>query len=177
MKMVFCGVDESLLDKEISFAMGDGTKKFFLECQSDKYEKAGIEEGKYYDVIKYDTPKGIFDCYIVLEDNTIVDVNSCFFCENAEKDEIKTTKEISLGDLIAIQGSGNFIEVMNGFIDIINGSSYESYEEAYKSIVDGLTELCTQVIEMRDDLIDSLGVESFDIPNDMMIEVEEGQED
>ena len=61
MKMIFCGVKESLLDGEISFAMGDGTKKFFLECQSDKYEKAGIEEGKYYDVIKYDTPNGIYD--------------------------------------------------------------------------------------------------------------------
>ena len=29
--------------------------KFFLECQSEMYKKAGIEEGKYYDVIKHDT--------------------------------------------------------------------------------------------------------------------------
>lgn len=173
MKMVFCGVDESLLDGEISFAMGDGAKKFFLECQSDKYEKAGIEEGKIYDVVKYDTPNGLFDCYIVLEDNTIVDVNSCFFCENSEKDEIKITKEISLNDLITIQSSGHFIEVMNGFIDIINGGSYESYEEAYKTLVDSLMELCESVKEMRDDLIDSLEVESLDIPFDMMIELEE----
>ena len=93
MKMVFCGVDESLLDGEISFAMGDGTKKFFLECQSDKYEKAGIEEGKYYDVIKHDTPNGIYDCYIELKDNKVLDVNSCFFAEELE-DEIKTTKEV-----------------------------------------------------------------------------------
>lgn len=176
MKMVFCGVKESLLDREISFTMNDSVRNFFLECQSDIYKKAGIEEGKLYDVIQYDAPNGVFDSYIVLEGNTIVDVNRCFFSEDIE-DTITLTKEISLGDLISIQSSGNFIEVMNGFIDIINGSSYESYEEAYKSIVDGLTELCTQVIEMRDDLIDSLGVESFDIPNDMMIEVEEGQED
>lgn len=173
MKMVFCGVDESLLDEEISFTMNDSVRNFFLECQSDRYEKAGIEEGKIYDVVKYDTPNGLFDCYIVLEDNTIVDVNSCFFCENSEKDEIKITKEISLNDLITIQSSGHFIEVMNVFIDIINGGSYESYEEAYKTLVDSLMELCESVKEMRDDLIDSLEVESLDIPFDMMIELEE----
>lgn len=173
MKMVFCGVDESLLDREVFFTMTDSVRNFFLECQSDRYEKAGIEEGKIYDVNKYDTPNGLFDCYIVLEDNTIVDVNSCFFCENSEKDEIKTTKEISLNDIISIQSSGNFIEVMNGFVDIINEDSYESYEEAYKSLVGGLMELCKYVKEMRDELIDSLEVESFDIPLDMMIEVEE----
>ena len=172
MKMVFCGVDESLLDGEISFAMGDGTKKFFLECQSDKYEKAGIEEGKYYDVIKYDTPKGIFDCYIVLEDNTILDVNSCFFAEELE-DEIKTTKEISLNDLLAIQSSGHFIEVMNEFIDMYNGYRFDSYEEAYKTMVESLTELTDSVREMRDELIDSLNVESLNIPLNMMIELEE----
>ena len=172
MKMVFCGVDESLLDGEISFAMGDGTKKFFLECQSDKYEKAGIEEGKYYDVIKYDTPKGIFDCYIVLEDNTILDVNSCFFAEELE-DEIQLTKAISLNDLLAIQSSGHFIEVMNEFIDMYNGYRFDSYEEAYKTMVESLTELTDSVREMRDDLIDSLNVESLNIPLDMMIELEE----
>lgn len=172
MKMVFCGVDESLLDKEIAFTMNDSVRKFFLECQSIRYEKAGIEEGKYYDVIKYDTPNGLFDCYIELEDNTIVDVNSCFFAEESE-DEIKITKEISLNDLIAIQSSGKFLEVMNGFIDMINGNSYESYEEAYKSLVDDLMELCEQVKEMRDELIDSLEVESLDIPVDMMIELGE----
>ena len=172
MKMVFCGVDESLLDGEISFAMGDGTKKFFLECQSDKYEKAGIEEGKYYDVIKYDTPNGLFDCYIVLEDNTIVDVNSCFFSENIE-DKIKTTKAISLNDLLAIQSSGHFIEVMNEFIDMYNGYRFDSYEEAYKTMVESLTELTDSVKEMRNDLIDSLNVESLNIPLDMMIELEE----
>lgn len=177
MKMVFCGVDESLLDEEISFTMNDSVRNFFLECQSDRYEKAGIEEGKIYDVVKYDTPNGLFDCYIVLEDNTIVDVNSCFFCENSEKDEIKITKEISLNDVIAIQSSGHFIEVMNGFIDIINENSYKSYEEAYKSLVDGLMELCESVKEVRDELIDSLEVESFDIPVDMMIDVEMRQED
>ena len=172
MKMVFCGVDESLLDGEISFAMGDGTKKFFLECQSDKYEKAGIEEGKYYDVIKYDTPKGIFDCYIELEDGTIVDVNSCFFAEELE-DEIQLTKAISLNDLLAIQSSGHFIEVMNEFIDMYNGYRFDSYEEAYKTMVESLTELTDSVKEMRDDLIDSLNVESLNIPLDMMIELEE----
>ena len=172
MKMVFCGVDESLLDKEISFAMGDGTKKFFLECQSDKYEKAGIEEGKYYDVIKYDTPKGIFDCYIELEDNKVLDVNSCFFAEELE-DEIQLTKAISLNDLLAIQSSGHFIEVMNGFIDMYNGYRFDSYEEAYKTMVESLTELTDSVKEMRDDLIDSLNVESLNIPLDMMIELEE----
>lgn len=177
MKMVFCGVDESLLDGEISFAMGDGAKKFFLECQSDKYEKAGIEEGKLYDVNKYDTPNGLFDCYIVLENNTIVDVNSCFFYENIEEDKITLTKEISLNNLLAIQSSGKFLEVMNGFIDVINENSYKSYEEAYKSLVDDLMALCESVKEMRDELIDSLEVESFDIPVDMMIEVEERQED
>lgn len=176
MKMVFCGVDESLLDREIFFTMKDSVRKFFLECQSVVYEKAGIVEGKYYDVIKYDTPNGLFDCYIELEDNTIVDVNSCFFVEESE-DEIKITKEISLNDLIAIQSSGKFLEVMNGFIDMINGNSYESYEEAYRSIVDDLMELCEQVKEMRDELIDSLDVESLDIPVDMMIELGEGQED
>ena len=172
MKMVFCGVDESLLDEEISFAMGDGTKKFFLECQSDKYEKAGIEEGKYYDVIKYDTPKGIFDCYIELEDNKVLDVNSCFFAEELE-DEIKTTKEISLNDLLSIQSSGHFIEVMNEFIDMYNGYRFDSYEEAYKTMVESLTELTDSVKEMRDDLIDSLNVESLNIPLNMMIELEE----
>lgn len=171
MKMVFCGVDESLLDREVFFTMGDGTKKFFLELQSERFKKAVIEEGKYYDVIKYSTPKGIYDCYIALEDNTILDVNSCFFAEELE-DEIKITKEISLNDLIAIQSSGKFLEVMNGFIDMINGNSYESYEEAYKSLVDDLMELCEQVKEMRDELIDSLEVESLDIPLDMMIELD-----
>lgn len=172
MKMVFCGVDESLLDGEISFAMGDGAKKFFLECQSDKYEKAGIEEGKLYDVNKYDTPNGLFDCYIELEDNTIVDVNSCFFAEELE-DEIKITKEISLNDLITIQSSGHFIEVMNEFIDMYNGYRFDSYEEAYKTMVASLTELTDSVKEMRDDLIDSLNVESLNIPLNMMIELEE----
>lgn len=172
MKMVFCGVDESLLDGEISFAMGDGAKKFFLECQSDKYEKAGIEEGKLYDVNKYDTPNGLFDCYIELEDNTIVDVNSCFFAEELE-DEIKITKEISLNDLITIQSSGHFIEVMNEFIDMYNGYNFDSYEEAYKTMVESLTELTDSVREMRDDLIDSLNVESFNIPTNMRIELEE----
>ena len=172
MKMVFCGVDESLLDGEISFAMGDGTKKFFLECQSDKYEKAGIEEGKYYDVIKYDTPNGIYDCYIELKDNKVLDVNSCFFAEELE-DEIKTTKEISLNDLLSIQSSGHFIEVMNEFIDMYNGYRFDSYEEAYKTMVESLTELTDSVREMRDDLIDSLNVESLNIPLDMMIELEE----
>ena len=172
MKMVFCGVDESLLDGEISFAMGDGTKKFFLECQSDKYEKAGIEEGKYYDVIKYDTPNGIFDCYIELEDNKVLDVNSCFFAEELE-DEIQLTKAISLNDLLTIQSSGNFIEVMNEFIDMYNGYRFDSYEEAYKTMVESLTELTDSVREMRDDLIDSLNVESLNIPLNMMIELEE----
>ena len=172
MKMVFCGVDESLLDGEISFAMGDGTKKFFLECQSDKYEKAGIEEGKYYDVIKHDTPNGIYDCYIELKDNKVLDVNSCFFAEELE-DEIKTTKEISLNDLLSIQSSGHFIEVMNEFIDMYNGYRFDSYEEAYKTMVESLTELTDSVREMRDDLIDSLNVESLNIPLDMMIELEE----
>lgn len=172
MKMVFCGVDESLLDGEISFAMGDGAKKFFLECQSDKYEKAGIEEGKIYDVNKYDTPNGLFDCYIVLEDNTILDVNSCFFAEELE-DEIQLTKAISLNDLLAIQSSGHFIEVMNEFIDMYNGYRFDSYEEAYKTMVESLTELTDSVKEMRDDLIDSLNVESLNIPLNMMIELEE----
>ena len=172
MKMVFCGVDESLLDGEISFAMGDGTKKFFLECQSDKYEKAGIEEGKYYDVIKYDTPNGIFDCYIELEDNKVLDVNSCFFAEELE-DEIQLTKAISLNDLLAIQSSGHFIEVMNEFIDMYNGYRFDSYEEAYKTMVESLTELTDSVKEMRNDLIDSLNVESLNIPLNMMIELEE----
>ena len=172
MKMVFCGVDESLLDGEISFAMADGTKKFFLECQSDKYEKAGIEEGKYYDVIKYDTPNGIYDCYIELKDNKVLDVNSCFFAEELE-DEIKTTKEISLNDLLSIQSSGHFIEVMNEFIDMYNGYRFDSYEEAYKTMVESLTELTDSVREMRDELIDSLNVDSFNIPLDMMIELEE----
>lgn len=171
MKMVFCGVDESLLDREVFFTMGDGTKKFFLELQSERFKKAGIEEGKYYDVIKYSTPKGIYDCYIVLEDNTIVDVNSCFFAEEFE-DEIKTTKEISLNDLLAIQSSDHFIEVMNAFINMFNEYGYESYEEAYNSLVDGLTELTESVAEMRDELIDSLNVESFNIPLDMMIELD-----
>lgn len=173
MKMVFCGVDESLLDREVFFTMTDSVRNFFLECQSDRYEKAGIEEGKIYDVNKYDTPNGLFDCYIVLEDNTIVDVNSCFFYENAEKDEIKITKEISLNDLIAIQSSGHFIEVMNGFVDIINENKYKSYEEAYKSLVDDLMALCEAVKEIREELIDSLEVESLDIPLDMMIELKE----
>ena len=172
MKMVFCGVDESLLDEEISFTMSDGAKKFFLECQSDRFKKAGIEEGKYYDVIKYSTPNGIYDCYIVLEDNTIVDVNSCFFAEELE-DEIKTTKEISLNDLLSIQSSGNFIEVMNEFIEMYNGYHFDSYEEAYKTMVESLTELTDSVKEMRDDLIDSLNVESLNIPLNMMIELEE----
>lgn len=172
MKMVFCGVDESLLDGEISFAMGEGAKKFFLECQSDKYEKAGIEEGKIYGVNKYDTPNGLFDCYIVLEDNTILDVNSCFFAEELE-DEIQLTKAISLNDLLAIQSSGHFIEVMNEFIDMYNGYHFDSYEEAYKTMVESLTELTDSVREMRDDLIDSLNVESLNIPLNMMIELEE----
>ena len=172
MKMVFCGVDESLLDGEISFAMGDGTKKFFLECQSDKYEKAGIEEGKYYDVIKYDTPNGIYDCYIELKDNKVLDVNSCFFAEELE-DEIQLTKAISLNDLLAIQSSGHFIEVMNEFIDMYNGYRFDSYEEAYKTMVESLTELTDSVKEMRNDLIDSLNVESLNIPLNMMIELEE----
>ena len=172
MKMVFCGVKESLLDEEISFAMGDGTKKFFLECQSDKYEKAGIEEGKYYDVIKHDTPKGIYDCYIELKDNKVLDVNSCFFAEELE-DEIQLTKAISLNDLLAIQSSGNFIEVMNEFIDMYNGYRFDSYEEAYKTMVESLTELTDSVKEMRNDLIDSLNVESLNIPLNMMIELEE----
>ena len=172
MKMVCCGVDESLLDEEISFAMGDGTKKFFLECQSDKYEKAGIEEGKYYDVIKHDTPNGIYDCYIELKDNKILDVNSCFFAEELE-DEIQLTKAISLNDLLAIQSSGHFIEVMNEFIDMYNGYRFDSYEEAYKTMVESLTELTDSVKEMRDDVIDSLNVESLNIPLDMMIELEE----
>lgn len=172
MKMVFCGVDESLLDGEISFAMGDGAKKFFLECQSDKYEKAGIEEGKYYDVIKYDTPNGLFDCYIELKDNKVLDVNSCFFAEELE-DEIQLTKAISLNDLLAIQSSGHFIEVMNEFIDMYNGYRFDSYEEAYKTMVESLTELTDSVKEMRDELIDSLNVESLNIPLNMMIELEE----
>lgn len=172
MKMVFCGVDESLLDREVFFTMGDGTKKFFLEFQSERFKKARIEEGKYYDVIKYSTPNGIYDCYIVLEDNTIVDVNSCFFAEELE-DEIQLTKAISLNDLLAIQSSGHFIEVMNEFIDMYNGYRFDSYEEAYKTMVESLTELTDSVREMRDELIDSLNVESFNIPLDMMIELEE----
>lgn len=172
MKMVFCGVDESLLDEEISFTMKDSVRKFFLECQSIMYEKAGIEEGKYYDVIKYDTPNGLFDCYIELEDSTILDVNSCFFAEELE-DEIKITKEISLNDLLVIQSSGHFIEVMNEFIDMYNGFHFDSYEEAYKTMVESLTELTDSVREMRDDLIDSLNVESFNIPTNMRIELEE----
>lgn len=172
MKMVFCGVDESLLDEEISFTMNDSTRNFFLECQSEIYKKAGIEEGKYYDVIKYDTPNGLFDCYIELEDNTILDVNSCFFAEELE-DEIKTTKAISLDDIISIQSSGSFLEVMNGFIDMYNGYHFDSYEEAYKTMVESLTELTDSVKEMRDDLIDSLNVESLNIPLNMMIELEE----
>ena len=172
MRMVFCGVDESLLDEEISFTMKDSVRKFFLECQSELYKRAGIEEGKYYDVIKYDTPNGLFDCYIELEDNTILDVNSCFFAEELE-DEIKLTKEISLNDLIAIQSSGHFISVMNGFIDMYNGYHFDSYEEAYKTMVESLTELTDSVKEMRDDLIDSLNVESLNIPLNMMIELEE----
>lgn len=172
MKMVFCGVDESLLDEEISFTMNDSTRKFFLECQSEMYKKAGIEEGKYYDVIKHDTPNGIYDCYIELKDNKVLDVNSCFFAEELE-DEIKLTKEISLNDLLAIQSSGHFIEVMNGFIDMYNGYHFDSYEEAYKTMVESLTELTDSVKEMRDDLIDSLNVESLNIPLNMMIELEE----
>lgn len=172
MKMVFCGVDESLLDEEISFTMNDSTRNFFLECQSEIYKKAGIEEGKYYDVIKHDTPNGIYDCYIELKDNKVLDVNSCFFAEELE-DEIKLTKEISLNDLLAIQSSGHFIEVMNGFIDMYNGYHFDSYEEAYKTMVESLTELTDSVKEMRDDLIDSLNVESLNIPLNMMIELEE----
>ena len=172
MKMIFCGVKESLLDEEISFTMKDSVRKFFLECQSELYKRAGIEEGKYYDVIKYDTPNGLFDCYIELEDNTILDVNSCFFSEELE-DEIKTTKEISLNDLLSILSSGHFIEVMNGFIDMYNGYHFDSYEEAYKTMVESLTELTDSVKEMRDDLIDSLNVESLNIPLNMMIELEE----
>ena len=172
MRMVFCGVDESLLDEEISFTMKDSVRKFFLECQSELYKRAGIEEGKYYDVIKYDTPNGLFDCYIELEDNTILDVNSCFFAEELE-DEIKLTKEISLNDLLAIQSSGHFIEVMNEFIDMYNGYHFDSYEEAYKAMVESLTELTDSVKEMRDELIDSLNVESLNIPLNMMIELEE----
>lgn len=172
MKMVFCGVDESLLDEEISFTMNDSTRKFFLECQSEMYKKAGIEEGKYYDVIKHNTPNGIYDCYIELKDNKVLDVNSCFFAEELE-DEIKLTKEISLNDLLAIQSSGHFIEVMNGFIDMYNGYHFDSYEEAYKTMVESLTELTDSVKEMRDDLIDSLNVESLNIPLNMMIELEE----
>ncbi len=172
MKMVFCGVDESLLDREISFTMSDGAKKFFLECQSDRFKKAKIEEGKYYDVIKYSTPNGIYDCYIVLEDNTIVDVNSCFFAEELE-DEIKTTKEISLNDLLTIQSSEHFIEVMNEFMDMMNNYTYTSFKEAYKALTEALYELCSNVKEMRDELIDSLNVESFNVPLDMMIELEE----
>lgn len=176
MKMVFCGVEESLLDKEISFTMNDSTRNFFLECQSEIYKKAGIEEGKYYDVIKYDTPNGLYDCYIVLEDNTIVDVNSCFFSEELE-DEIKTTKAISLDDLISIQSSGSFLDVMNGFMEMMNGYTYTSFKEAYKVLTEGLYELCRETKEMRDNLIESLGVDSFDIPLDMMIELEEQKED
>ena len=172
MKMIFCGVKESLLDEEISFTMNDSTRKFFLECQSEMYKKAGIEEGKYYDVIKYDTPNGIYDCYIELKDNKVLDVNSCFFAEELE-DEIKLTKEISLNDLLAIQSSGQFIEVMNGFIDMYNGYHFDSYEEAYKTMVESLIELTDSVKEMRDDLIDSLNVESLNIPLNMMIELEE----
>lgn len=172
MKMVFCGVKESLLDEEISFTMNDSTRKFFLECQSEMYKKAGIEEGKYYDVIKHDTPNGIYDCYIELKDNKVLDVNSCFFAEELE-DEIKLTKEISLNDLLAIQSSGHFIEVMNGFIDMYNGYHFDSYEEAYKTMVESLTELTDSVKEMRDDLIDSLNVESLNIPLNMVIELEE----
>ena len=152
--------------------MNDSTRKFFLECQSEMYKKAGIEEGKYYDVIKYDTPNGIYDCYIELKDNKVLDVNSCFFAEELE-DEIKLTKEISLNDLLSIQSSGHFIEVMNGFIDMYNGYHFDSYEEAYKTMVESLTELTDSVKEMRDDLIDSLNVESLNIPLDMMIELEE----
>ncbi len=172
MKMVFCGVDECLLDEEISFTMNDSTRKFFLECQSEMYKKAGIEEGKYYDVIKHDTPNGIYDCYIELKDNKVLDVNSCFFAEELE-DEIQLTKAISLNDLLAIQSSGNFIEVMNEFIDMYNGYRFDSYEEAYKTMVESLTELTDSVKEMRNDLIDSLNVESLNIPLDMMIELEE----
>lgn len=172
MKMVFCGVKESLLDEEISFTMNDSTRKFFLECQSEMYKKAGIEEGKYYDVIKHDTPNGIYDCYIELKDNKVLDVNSCFFAEELE-DEIQLTKAISLNDLLAIQSSGHFIEVMNEFIEMYNGYHFDSYEEAYKTIVGSLTELTESVKDMRDELIDSLNVESFNIPLDMMIELEE----
>lgn len=172
MKMVFCGVKESLLDEEISFTMNDSTRKFFLECQSEMYKKAGIEEGKYYDVIKHDTPNGIYDCYIELKDNKVLDVNSCFFAEELE-DEIQLTKAISLNDLLAIQSSGHFIEVMNEFIEMYNGYHFDSYEEAYKTIVESLTELTESVKDMRDELIDSLNVESFNIPLDMMIELEE----
>ena len=176
MKMVFCGVDESLLDREVFFTMTDSVRNFFLECQSDRYEKAGIEEGKIYDVNKYDTPNGLFDCYIVLEDNTIVDVNSCFFADEFE-DEIKTTKAISLDDLISIQSSGSFLEVMDGFMEMMNGYTYTSFKEAYKVLTEGLYELCRETKEMRDNLIESLGVDSFDIPLDMMIELEEQKED
>ena len=176
MKMVFCGVDESLLDEEISFTMNDSTRKFFLECQSEMYKKAGIEEGKYYDVIKHDTPNGIYDCYIELKDNKVLDVNSCFFSEDIE-DKIKTTKEISLNDLLTIQSSEHFIEVMNEFMNMMNNYTYTSFKEAYKALTEALYELCSNVKEMRDELIDSLGVESFDIPLDMMIELEERQED
>lgn len=176
MKMVFCGVDECLLDEEISFTMNDSTRKFFLECQSEMYKKAGIEEGKYYDVIKHNTPNGIYDCYIELKDNKVLDVNSCFFSEDIE-DKIKTTKEISLNDLLTIQSSEHFIEVMNEFMNMMNNYTYTSFKEAYKALTEALYELCSNVKEMRDELIDSLGVESFDIPLDMMIELEERQED
>ena len=172
MKMVFCGVKESLLDREVFFTMTDSVRNFFLECQSDRYEKAGIEEGKYYDVIKYSTPNGIYDCYIVLEDNTIVDVNSCFFTEEFE-DEIKTTKAISLNDLLTIQSSGHFLEVMDEFMNMMNDYTYTSFKEAYKVLTEALYELCSNVKEMRDELIDSLNVDSFNIPLDMMIELEE----
>ena len=174
--MVFCGVDECLLDEEISFTMNDSTRKFFLECQSEMYKKAGIEEGKYYDVIKHNTPNGIYDCYIELKDNKVLDVNSCFFSEDIE-DKIKTTKEISLNDLLTIQSSEHFIEVMNEFMNMMNNYTYTSFKEAYKALTEALYELCSNVKEMRDELIDSLGVESFDIPLDMMIELEERQED
>ena len=176
MKMVFCGVDESLLDREVFFTMTDSVRNFFLECQSDRYEKAGIEKGKIYDVNKYDTPNGLFDCYIVLEGNNIIDVNSCFFSEEFE-DEIKTTKAISLDDIISIQSSGSFLEVMDRFMEMMNGYTYTSFKEAYKVLTEGLYELCRETKEMRDNLIDSLGVDSFDIPLDMMIELEEQKED